>query len=226
MPEPRPQELSTQAFVDALGGGRGLIDSAVPATVFVIARLATGSLSTAIVVSLASGLLLAVLRVVRGEPLQQVGSGFFGLLIAVLVARATGTGEGFFLPGIIFTALTGVGFVVSLLAGRPAVGLALAAFDAKYARWREHPPLLQACRVATAFWAVTFFVRAGVAYGVYLQDGDNDGALLVVVNVVKWPLIAIAAALTVWLVRRAGLPVDESRGVRAEPESDPAPETR
>ncbi|MCW2621877.1 MAG: hypothetical protein JWL64_1479 [Frankiales bacterium] len=220
MPEPRPQELSTQAFVDALGGGRGLIDSAVPATVFVFARLGTGSLGTAIVIALGSGLLLALLRTVRGEPLQQVGSGLFGLLIAVLVARATGTGEGFFLPGIIFTALTGVGFVGSLLVGRPAVGLALTAFDEKYARWREHPPLLRACRLATAFWAVTFFVRAGIAYGVYLQQGDNDGALLVVVNVVKWPLIVVAAALTVWLVRRAGLPAERSAQA-PEPVIDP-----
>jgi hypothetical protein len=218
VPEPRQQELSTQAFVDALGGGRGIIDSAVPATVFVIVRIATDSLTPAIVIALVSGLLLAVLRLVRGQSLQQVGSGLFGLVIAVLVARATGTGEGFFLPGIILTAATGVAFVGSLLLGRPAVGLALAALDVKYAGWREHPPLLRACRLATAFWAGTFFVRAGIAYGVYRRSGDNDGALLVVVNVVKWPLIVLAAGLTVWLVRRAGLPAEAAGTRPAEPE--------
>ena len=190
--------------MEAMGGTRGLIDSALPATVFVLARLVSGSLTTAIVVSLLSGVLLLGLRLWRGEPLQQVGSGFFGLVLAVLVARATGTGKGFFLPGILTTAGTGVAFVVSLLVRRPAVGLALAAYDATYADWAAHPGLRRACQLATAFWAATFFVRAGVAYWVYRLPGDRDGLLLVVINAVKWPLIAAAAVLTVVLVRRSG----------------------
>ena len=203
-PEAPPQELAPTAMMEALGGVRGLVDSALPATVFVLARLVTGSLTTATVVALVSGLVLAGVRRQRGESLQQVGSGFFGLVIAVLVARATGTGEGFFLPGIITTALSGVAFLASLVLRRPAVGLALAAYDATYAGWREHPGLRRACEIATAFWAVTFFVRAGVAYGVYRMPGDSDGLLLVVVNVVKWPLMALAALLTVVLVKRSG----------------------
>lgn len=201
---PQPPELAPTAFMTALGGGRGLLDSALPATVFVLARLVTGSVTTAAALALGVGVVLLVLRRRRGEPLQQVGSGFFALVVAVLVARATGTGEGFFLPGIITTALTGVGFALSLLLRRPAVGVVLAAYDATYAGWREHPGLRRACQLATAFWAVTFFVRAGVAYGVYRMPGDSDGLLLVVINVVKWPLIALAAVLTVVLVKRSG----------------------
>lgn len=211
MPDPRPEgELAPSALMQAMGGTRGLVDSALPATVFVVARLLTSSLGTAIVVSLVSGVLLLALRLLRGEPLQQVGSGFLGLVLAVVVARATGTGKGFFLPGILTTAGTGVAFVVSLALRRPAVGLALEAYDAKYAGWAEHPGLLRACRLATAFWAATFFVRAGVAYWVYSLPGDRAGLLLVVINAVKWPLIVAAAVLTVVLVRRAGYPPAES----------------
>jgi hypothetical protein len=201
-----PAPLQASAFVEAFGGVRGLLDSALPATVFVLVRLATGSLATAIWAAVGVGLAVLVLRALRGEPLSQALSGFFGLGLAVLVARATGSGEGFFLPGILTTALTGVAFVGSLVLGRPAVGIALAAVDEGYAGWREHPPLLRACRTATAFWALTFFVRAGVAFWVYQRAGDNDGALLIVINAVKWPLIALAALLTVTLVRRAGHP--------------------
>ncbi len=208
MPEPGPArpsgEVSTGALVDALGGGRGLLDSALPATVFVLVRLVSGSLGVAAGVALLTGAVLLAVRVRRGETLQQVGSGFFGLVLAVLVARATGTGKGFFLPGILTTAATGVLFAASLVLRRPAVGVALAAFDPLYAGWREHPALRRACTVATAFWAVTFFVRAGVAYGVYRLPGDRDGLLLLVVNAVKWPLIAAAAVLTVVLVKRSG----------------------
>ncbi len=214
--EPRSDELRPTAFMEAMGGGRGLLDSALPATVFVLVRIVDHRLGVAIACALATGVVLLGLRVRRGEPLQQVGSGFFGLVLAVLVARATGTGKGFFLPGIITTALTGVAFVGSLVVRRPAVGLALAAYDGKYAGWAAHPGLRRACQIATAVWAVTFFVRAGVAYGVYRLPGDRDGLLLVVINAVKWPLIVGAALLTVVLVRRSGFVAEQPR------EPDPA----
>lgn len=200
----RPAAPPVSALAEQLGGARGLLDSSLPATVFVLVRLATGSLSVAAVVALAVGGLLLALRRRRGEPLQQVASGFFGLVLAVLVARATGRGEGFFLPGIITTLLTGVFFVGSLVARRPAVALALAAYDPRYAGWRDHPRLRRACTLATAFWAATFFIRSGIAGYIYQLDGDRDGLLLVVINVVKWPLIGAAALVTVVLVRRSG----------------------
>jgi uncharacterized membrane protein len=209
------RDVSATTFVDALGGGRGLFDSAVPATVFVLARLISGSLTTAVVIAVVSGLLIIALRRLRGQPLQQAASGFFGLAIAVLVARVTGKGEGFFLPGIVITAAMGVGFTLSLFAGRPAVGAALAAYDEKYAGWRDHPPLYRAARICTAVWAATFFIRAGIATLVYRRAGDNDGLLLVVVNAVKWPLIIGAALLTVRMVRRAGLPEVEATATSA-----------
>ena len=211
MPDPavpggRPPGVPTGALAASLGGGRGLLESVLPATVFVLVRLGTDRLGPAMTVALLTGLVLLGLRARRGGSLQQVGSGLFALVLAVVVARATGKGEGFFLPGILTTAGTGVLFVGSLLLRRPAVGVALAAYDAKYAGWAEHPGLRRACALATAAWAVTFFVRAGVAYAVYRLPGDDDGLLLVVVNVVKWPLIAGAALLTVLLVRRSGYP--------------------
>jgi hypothetical protein len=213
--EPGDRDVSATTFVDALGGGRGLFDSAVPATVFVLARLVSGSLTTAVIVAVVSGLLIIALRRLRGQPMAQAASGFFGLAIAVVVARATGKGEGFFLPGIVITGGMGVGFVISLLAGRPAVGAALAAYDEKYAGWRDHPPLYRAARICTAVWAVTFFIRAGIASLVYNLPGDNDGLLLITVNVVKWPLIIGAAVLTVVMVRRAGLPEAEANAASA-----------
>ncbi len=213
MSDPGPsdgRELAPSLFVEAFGGVRGLVDSAVPATVFVLVRLAAHSLTTAVVSALAAGVVLLVVRRRRGESLQQVGSGFFGLVIAVLVAKATGTGKGFFAPGIIVTALSGVAFLASLLAGRPAVGLVLATIDPKYAAWRDHPGLLRACRISTAVWATTFFIRAGVATYIYRMPGDHAGLLLVVINAVKWPLIALAAVVTVTLVRRSGFTTPET----------------
>jgi hypothetical protein len=204
VPDARPEAPTAGTFAEAVGGVRGAIDSAVPATAFVVTRIVTDSLNTAIVVALLAGVALIGLRTRRGEPLTQVWSGFFGLVVAVLFARATGTGEGFFLPGILMTGATGVVFLGSLLVGKPLVGVLLAAFDDRYAGWRDHPGLHRACRLATAVWTVTFFVRAGIAGWLYAQPGDNDGTLFLVINVVKWTCIAGAALASVVLVRRSG----------------------
>ncbi|MGB8650114.1 MAG: DUF3159 domain-containing protein [Mycobacteriales bacterium] len=208
MAERRSQELTTGTLLEAFGGVKGLFDGSLPALVFVVVRLVS-DLNTAIVAAVASGLVVVVVRRVRGESLQQAMSGFFGLVLAVLISRATGTGKGFFLPGILITAGSGVAFGASLLAGRPAVALGLAALDPRYAVWREHEPLRQACVRATAVWTASFFVRAGVATAVALTVGDKASdnlVLLVVIQAVKWPLIIGSALYTVAVVRRADVP--------------------
>lgn len=203
-----PKELSTSTLLEVFGGVKGLLDSSIPATVFVVARL-VGDLNTAIVAAVAAGLLVVALRSARGESLQQALNGFFGLVVAVVIARSTGTGKGFFLPGIVITAASGVAFTVSLLVRRPAVALGLAAIDARYAVWREHEALRRACVLSTAVWAASFFVRAGVATTVALSVGDagtDNLVVLVVINAVKWPLIIGSALFTVAQVKRADVP--------------------
>ena len=209
--EPRPattapgKELTAGALLQVFGGGKGLFDSSVPSLVFVLVRL-FASLNGAILASVVAGLLVVLLRSVRGESLQQAFSGFFGLLLAVLISRSTGTGKGFFLPGILLTAGSGVAFGISLLARRPAIGLALAGFDERFAAWRDEPLLLRACSRSTFVWMVSFFVRAGVATTVALSVGDgarDNIVLLVVINAVKWPLIIGSALYTVAVVKAA-----------------------
>ena len=205
------KELSTGTLLEQFGGWKGMLDSSIPATLFVIVRF-FASLNVSIAVAVAAGLLVVGLRRVQGETLQHAFSGFFGLLVAVIVVRSTGTGKGIFLPGILITAGSGLAFGVSLLIGKPAVAVGLAAADPKYAVWKTYEPLRRACTLATAAWCASFFVRAGVATVVYLAYGDSPGdnlAILVVINAVKWPLIIGSALLTVALVKRAGLPAEE-----------------
>lgn len=205
---PTPQELTTDTLLGAFGGWKGVLDGSLAGTVFVVARFVV-DLQAAVVAAVVAGVLVVVLRRVQGESMQQAFSGFFGLLVAVLIVRSTGTGKGIFLPGIFITAGSGVLFGLSLLVRQPAVALGLAAADPRYGAWRTYAPLRRACTVATAAWCASFFVRAGVATGVYLVYGDSPAdnlLLLVVINAVKWPLIIGSALLTVGLVRRAGLP--------------------
>jgi hypothetical protein len=202
-------DLSTKALLSAFGGAKGLFDSSVPITVFVVARFFVDTLNPAIVAAVAAGLVIVAIRKVRGESLQQAFSGFFGLLIAVLIARATGNGKDIFWVGIAITGLSGVAFGISLLAGKPAVALGLSALNPRYAVWPTHEKLRRACVISTAVWMTSFLIRAAVATTVVLtvSDSAKDNLLiLIVINGVKWPLIVGSALLTVALVKKADVP--------------------
>jgi hypothetical protein len=204
----KQEELSTAALLEVFGGVRGLFDSSVPVFVFVLANFFL-SLNGAIAAAVASGLLVVALRRVRGESMQQAFGGFFGLLIAVVIVRVTGSGKGIFWWGLGMTALTGVAFLVSLLVRKPLIAVGLAAMDPRYKVWPTHAALRKACFVATAAWTVSFFIRAAVGTTVLLTVGDSARdslAVLIVINAVKWPLIVGSALLTIALVKAAKVP--------------------
>ena len=205
--EPR-HELSADTLLRQFGGWKGMLDSSLPTVVFVLVRFVAG-IGTSVAAAVVAGVAVVLLRRAQGDTMQHALSGFAGLLITVLIVLITGSGKAIFLMGILLTAGSGVGFLVSLLVGKPAVALGLAAADPKYAVWKTYEPLRRACSLSTIAWCVCFFVRTAVATTVYLAYGDSPGdnlAILVVINAVKWPLIIGSALLTLGLVRRAGLP--------------------
>jgi hypothetical protein len=198
------EELRVGHFLALMGGAKGVFDSSVPAVVFIVVRLLS-DLNTGIVAAVAVGLLVLAYRRTRGESLQYCLSGFFGLLVAVAIAKATGTGKGFFLPGIVLTAVSGIGFALSNLVKQPAVALTLVAIDAKYEAWKTDPALRRACVLSTWVWAASFLIRSAVATAVALTVGDNakDNAILFgVIQVERYALLLGAAFFTVWAVRR------------------------
>ena len=205
MPEEPSEPLHVKHFLALMGGGKGVFDSSLPAVVFIAVRLFS-ALDTAVVAAVVAGLAVVVFRRVRGESLQYCASGFFGLLVAVAISKATGTGKGFFLPGILLTGLSGLAFAVSNLVRQPAVALVLVAIDSKYEAWKTDAALRRACVSSTWVWAASFLVRCAVATAVALTVGDDatDNAILFgVIQVERYALLVGAAAFTVWAVRRA-----------------------
>lgn len=195
------------ALVEALGGKRGLIDSGLPAIVFVLVNSVVQAfsdretaLNSAIAASVLSGVAIVVLRLVRKETLQQAVSGFFGLAIAVFFARRSGEARGFFLPGIFINVGYGVVFLVSALIGRPVVGAIYAAVEGLDKRWREDARLRRAFAIASAGWALVFASRAVVQTVLYVMD--RPGLLAATKLLMGWPLTIGAVALTIAYVKR------------------------
>jgi hypothetical protein len=187
-------------LAEAIGGRRGLLDSGLPAVVFVIVNAAT-SLTPAIFSALGFGVLVLAVRLIRREPVQQAIAGFIGVGIAAFVASRTHSAEGFFLPGILYQAALVVVAAVSLAIRRPYVGYLMAALDPRYAQWRRQPALLRAMDRATAVWGLVFLTRAVVQGSLYLAH--HPGWLAVVNLAMGWPLFVAALAASYALARRA-----------------------
>jgi hypothetical protein len=196
------------ALVDALGGKRGLVDSGLPAVVFVLVNSVVQAfadrdtaLNAAIVSAIAIGVGVIVLRLVRKQTLQQAISGFLGLAIAVFFARRSGEARGFFLPGIFINIAYGLVFLGSALIGRPVVGAIYAAVDGLDKRWRNDPRLRRIFALASVGWALVFASRAVVQGVLYAMD--RPGLLAAAKLLMGWPLTIAAVALTVAYVKRA-----------------------
>ena len=208
------------ALVEAFGGKRGLLDSGLPAVVFVfvnsvVAAFASrdAALNAGLVSAVAVGAGVVVLRLVRKETLQQAVSGFLGLALAVWFARRTGEARGFFLPGIFINMAYGAVFFGSALIGRPLVGAIYAAVDGLDKRWREDRRLRRVFAYASVGWAMVFASRA-VVQGV-LYVADRPGLLAAARLLMGWPLTIAAVAVTVAYVRRARAAVDGPAGAVA-----------
>lgn len=195
------------AMIEALGGKRGLIDSGLPAVVFVFVNSVVtaftdrdAGLRSALVAAVVVGLGVVGLRLVRRETLQQALSGFFALAIAVFFAARSGEARDFFLPGILINVAYAAVFLGSALVARPLVGYVYAAVDGLAATWRDDRRLRKVFAVATVGWALVFAARAAVQGTLYAMD--RPGLLAAARLLMGWPLTIAAVALTIAWVKR------------------------
>ena len=196
------------ALVEQLGGKRGLVDSGLPAVVFVgvnalvdVFTARSVALHWAIGAAVATGIGIIVLRLVRRETVQQALSGFLGLALAVFFAARSGEARDFFKPGIYINAGYGAVFLGSAVIGRPLVGAIYSAVDGLGDTWRTVSRLRRVFTVATIGWALVFALRAVVQIAFY--NADRPDLLAISRLLLGWPLTIAAVAATVGYVRRS-----------------------
>ncbi|MBF6229963.1 DUF3159 domain-containing protein [Nocardia farcinica] len=184
-----------------MGGFSGLIYSTVPVVVFVPVNTFAG-LTVAIWSALGAAAAILVWRLIRRDPLQPAVSGFIGVGICAFIAWRMGEAKGFFLFGI-YTSLVYAGvFLASILVRRPLVGVIWGALNGHGSVWRTDRTLVRLYDLATATWALVFGARYLVQSELY--DSDHTGWLAAARIGMGWPLTAVAFAVTIWAVRRAG----------------------
>ncbi len=176
-----------------------MVDSGLPVVVFVAVNALLG-LRWASGAALATAAVVLGLRLARRERLQFAVSGVLGVGVAVFFAWRLRSAAGFFLPGIAINAAYFLAFAGSLLRRRPLVGLLWTYLSDGRADWRDRPALLRAYTRATWLWTAMYAAKVIVQGLLFLAE--RTGWLAVAKLAMGYPLFALVAAATVWLVRR------------------------
>jgi hypothetical protein len=187
-------ELKAEAILleRAIGGWRGLIDSGLPTAIFVLVYAVSGqALTQAIGAAVIAGVVIAVVRLVRREPLQQIAAGFAGLGIAAFVSWRTGRAEDFFLPGFLTNLGYGLAFLISILVRWPLLGVAMGFLTGAGTSWRSDTTLRRTYTAASWIWVGVFFGRLAVQVPLYLAGSVT---LLGIAKVILGTPLFIAAA--------------------------------
>lgn len=197
-----PENMGEKELLNkAIGGWRGLIDSALPSMLFIVIFVFQKNLNNALIASLALGGVLLVIRLIEGKSLTQVFSGFLGLSISVFLTWRTKDASNFFLTGIVTNAIYGFFLLISVLIRKPLIGYLVGSLVGDTSGWLKHPLLVRAYTTVTWLWVAVFGLRLLVQIPLYLNDSI---ALLGSVKIfMGWPLYLFAVWLTYQIVQTA-----------------------
>jgi hypothetical protein len=160
--------------LNALGGKRGLIDSGLPALVFLIVFNISGKdVNTALYAAVALSIVLTLLRLLKRETIQHAFSGLIGVGICALIANRTGNAADFYLPGLWINAAYGLLYAITNLVKWPILGVMLGPILGENLLWRKDPARLNAYIKAGWLWVAMFAARLIVQYPLYQSGNIN-----------------------------------------------------
>ena len=219
--EPAEDEQSKPmpTLLEQMGGISGLIYSSVPIVVFVLVNYLfewQAALWAAVGVAVA----IAVVRLVRREPLQPAISGLFGIAVAAFITIRTGSAKGFFAFGIWSSLVYCAAFLISALVRWPLAGVIWSTLNNSGFRWRADQTARLYYDVATLVWILVFGSKFVVQQWLYSED--NVGLLGLARIAMGYPLTAIAIAVTVWAVRKADKRLAQLAAEEEPPAVEPA----
>jgi hypothetical protein len=196
----------SEQLADQLGGVRGMIESSVPVTAFVLANVFAG-LRVALVSAVVTALAIGGYRLSRRQSIRHAMNGLVGVGFGVVLAWRTGSAKDFYLPGILLALGYGAAMVASVFFRRPLVGWIWSVVADKGAtRWRDDAALRRTFGWLTLVWATMYLSKVVLQTAVYfahsLSDSEKASILGVIRIVLGFPPYALLLALTVWAVRR------------------------
>ena len=188
-------------ILNAMGGKKGLLDSGLPALIFLVIFNVTKDVQQAAYGALALSLILTIVRLARRETIQHAISGVIGVAICAWLSNRTGKAEDFYLPGLWTNAIYGVVYLASIIVRWPIIGVIIGPLLEENLRWRKDPMRTKVYVKATWLWVGMFAVRLLVQYPLYVSGNVN--VLGTARLVMGYPLF-IATAWATWIAIKNG----------------------
>ena len=196
-----------ETVIKALGGKKGLIDSGLPAVVFLVTFNLRNNLREAIVAALSLSICLAIVRLAKKDTIQHSISGILGVLICAYFANRSGNASDFYIPKLLTNLAYGSAYLIANLVGWPLLGIVLGPLLGENFEWRKNPERRKVYTRASWIWVAMFFSRIAVQYPIYRSGNVN---LLGTVNLAMGYPLFFATAYGSWLVIKTAPPVIKS----------------
>ncbi len=216
------EQVVRKQLGDALGGARGMAETAVPTIAFTVIFLTAHDLRLAIYVSVVcAGVLLAIRLVQRSSP-QFVLNSLMGIGIGALFAWRAARGGGdageqalaYFLPGLLYNLGYAIVMLFTVAIRWPLVGFLVGSVAGDPLEWHTDRRVVRLCSRLTWLLALPCLVRVAIQGPIYLAGRNgwwSTDAAVAALGVAKlglgWPLQIAALGAMVWVLGRNSIPV-------------------
>lgn len=217
--------VSAKGVLDAIGGWRGVVESLLPATIYLVVYVITRDPRLSAIAPLVLAGVSVLWRLVRKETLTAALSGVVGVVVCVAAVMFSGEGSSYFVPGFFINGAWILAHTVSLLIGWPLIGLLLGFLRGSLTDWRTHASLRHAAQLCTVIWIAVFAARLAVQLPLYFAAppfGSDQGAteaLGIARLVMGVPLFALAVLFTWLVLSRVSSLVDARNASEAQADS-------
>lgn len=206
--------LVRMQLAKALGGKRGVGESAVPTAAFTVVWLLMNDLKVALIAGVGSALVLLVIRLVQRSSTQFVFNALVGIGIAAVFALRSGEAKDVFLPGILYNGGYAVALIISIVIGWPVIGFLVGSVTGDPTGWHKDRQLVRLCSQLTWMLALPCIIRVAVQYPLWATD--QVGWLGTSKIALGWPLQLAALAAMTWLLARNHTPIAEPKAASLE----------
>jgi hypothetical protein len=195
--------LDRESLMTSVGGWLGIIQSSIPAALFVLVFALSKNTVAAVVVSLGVASGFVVLQLVTRKPVTQAIAGALGIgLSAYLTLRDGGHPADYFVQGFFTNIAYGLVLAISILVRWPLIGFLVGLFRSEPLAWRSDKKLLRRADLATALFVALFSLRLAVQLPLYFANQiEALGIARVAMGV---PLYALCIWLS-WLLLRSSI---------------------
>ncbi len=200
------EQVVRNQLTAALGGPRGVVETAIPTVGFTICYVVSHQLRPSIIVGVSSAAVLVLIRLVQRSTMKFVLNSLFGILVAAFFAARSGKAQDAFLPGIVTNGAYAAAMILSIVTRWPLLGFLVGTATGDPTGWRSNPALVKLCSRLT--WLLVLPCALRVIVELPLYKAGEVGALGTAKVVMGWPLQVAALFAMGALLARGRTPID------------------